>query len=162
MKLKTREAGNRTGRLAFTLAEALVSVLVLGILATGIAGAFSSGLGVVDAERKNLRATQIMMQKAEAIRLLTWSQGTNTSLAPTNFTAFYDPSGTSEGTVYAGYFSESAAPTNIPAAYASQMRLVTITLFWTNYPGHGRPGMVESRQMQTLVAHYGIQNYVYK
>ena len=165
MKLNCR-AQNKDGRQsAFTLMEAMVAVFVLGVLGAGLAAAFSSGLSVMDAERDNLRATQIMMQKMETIRLLTWSQGTNSNFAPTNFTDYYDPTGTnnnSSGAVYAGNYSVGPAPTNIPSAYRSNMRLVTVTVYWTNYPAHGRPPIVQSRQMQSCVARYGMQNYVYR
>ena len=165
MKLNCR-AQNKDGRQsAFTLVEAMVAVLVLGVLGAGLAAAFSSGLSVMDAERDNLRATQIMMQKMETIRLLTWSEGTNSTYAPTNFTDYYDPTGTnsnSSGAVYSGNYSVASAPTNIPGDYSSSMRLVTVTVYWTNYPAHGRPPIVQSRQMQSLVARYGMQNYIYK
>jgi type II secretory pathway pseudopilin PulG len=165
MKLNATVQRNQRGRSAFTLVEAMVSVLIMSVLTAGIAGAFSSGIGVVETERENLRATQILMQKTEAIRLMTWNQGTNTTLAPTTFTDWYDPTGTntqSAGATYTGNFSVVAAPTNVPGAYRSSMRLVTATVYWTNYPPHGRPPIVHSRQMQTQVARYGMQNYIYK
>jgi hypothetical protein len=102
------------------------------------------------------------MQKTETLRLLNWSQGTNTTLAPTNFTDYYDPTGGSVGTTYAGSYSVGPVSSNLPAAYSADMRLITVTVYWTNYPPHRRPAIVHSRQMQTQVAHWGMQNYIYQ
>jgi len=157
--VKTRPRG--TG--AFTLAEAVITVLLMSILIAGLLSAFASGLGTVQAARENLRATQILTQKTETIRLLTWSQGTNSGFAPTNFTDWYDPTGTSShGTTYSGFYSITPAPANLPTAYNSNMRLVTVTVYWTNYPAHGKQPIVQCRQMQTQVARYGMQNYIYQ
>jgi hypothetical protein len=42
------------------------------------------------------------------------------------------------------------------------MRLVTVNLYWTNYLGGSKGIKVQSRQMQTYVARYGMQTYVYQ
>ena len=149
----------------FSLVEVVVAVLLLGILATAILGGFSSGLMIVRAGREDARATQILMQKMETVRLFTWSQGTNSALATTNFTDYYDPTGTntqSTGAIYQGKYSPSAAPTTLPADYRNNMRLVTVNLYWTNYLGGSKGIKVQSRQMQTYVARYGMQTYVYQ
>jgi type II secretory pathway pseudopilin PulG len=155
---------NRRGSSAYTVVEVVIAVLLLGILATAVFGGFSSGLMAVQAGRENARATQILMQKMETVRLFTWSQGANSVLAATNFTDYYDPTGTTttEGTVYQGIYSASAAPTTLPADYRNNMRLVTVTLYWTNYLGGSKGIKVQSRQMQTYVARYGMQSYVYQ
>jgi type II secretory pathway pseudopilin PulG len=150
---------------AFTLAEVVVAVLLLGVLTAGLLSAFSSGLSVVQSAREDQRATQLLMQKTETLRLLTWSLGTNATYAPTNFTDYYDPAGTNThtaGATYAGYYSVTPAPTNLPAAYRPNVRLITVTVYWTNYPAHKRVPIVHCRQMQTQVARYGMQNYIYK
>ena len=143
---------------AFALAEVLVAVLVLAIIAVAFYGALSSGFSVAQTTREDLRATQILMQKAEAIRLCTWDQLTNFT-----FQEVYDPTAptnTSAGVVYSGTVTDGAA-TNIPnsAAYAGNMRLITLTVGWTNY--NGRAPVAHTRQMQTQVARYGLQNYIW-
>jgi type II secretory pathway pseudopilin PulG len=160
MKMRKVLEGER--RKAFTLPEVLVGAFVLGFMSISLFAAFSTGLRIVQAGRENARATQIMLQKMEAIRLLTWDQTTNTTLAPTNFTDWYDPTRTnsgSGGTMYQGYYSISNSPSSIPNEYSGQMRLATVTVYWTNYFNTNAP-LVHSRQMQTYVAHYGMQNYV--
>lgn len=143
---------------AFTLAEVLVAVLVLAIIATAFYAALSSGFAVVQSSREDLRATQILMQRLEAVRLCRWDQLTNST-----FQEQYDPFNTtngSAGTVYTGKVSLSA-PTNVPSAceYFPNVRLVTVSVAWTNNPA-SKP-LAHSREMQTLVARYGLQNYIY-
>ena len=108
--------------------------------------------------REDLRATQILMQRIEAVRLCTWSQ-----LGNVTFSESYDPlSGTNQaaGAVYFGTLSIGPA-TAIPnsVSYAPNMAQVTVTLNWTNY-NHSL-AIPHSRQMQTQVARYGLQNYIW-
>src|ERR1051326_816310 len=147
---------------AFTLPEVLVGAFVLGIMSISLFGAFSTGLRIVQSGRENARATQILLQKMETIRLLTWVKTTNTNLAATNFTDWYDPSRTntqSGGVKYQGFFSITNSPSGLPAGYRNQMRLATVTIYWTNFY-NGTTPTVHTRKMQTYVARYGIQNYV--
>src|SRR3954452_8794080 len=82
-------------RAAFTIAEVLVAVGVLGTAAVSLYAGFGTGFMLVDSARQELRATQILTQKAEALRLCSWS-----SLAsyPITFVDSYDPTGSSGGT----------------------------------------------------------------
>ena len=150
---------------AYTLPEVVIAAAVLGMLSVSLLAAFSSGLTVVRSGRENMRATQIMLQKMEAIRLLTWTQSRDTSVAANTFTDYYDPTRTntlSGGATYTGFFSNSAAPNTIPSAYRDNMRTTTVTVFWTNYlAGASNSPVVHSRQYQTYVARYGMQNYIY-
>ena len=146
----------------FTLPEVLVGAFVLGIMSISLFCAFSTGLRIVQSGRENARATQILLQKMETVRLLTWDQTTNTTLAATDFTDWYDPTRTntqSGGVMYKGFFSITNSPSSLPAAYRDTVRLATVTIFWTNYLNTNTP-IVHSRQMQTYIAHYGMQNYV--
>ena len=159
---RERERQRDRRRRAYTIAEVLVGIVVLGILTVSLFGAFSSGLAVAQLTRENLRATQILTQKQEALRLLTWSQGANPALATTEFTDWYDPAGTSNdssGACYHGFVSVSNAPAALPADYAGNVRMVTVTLYWTNTIHGSSNVLVRSRQAQTLVARYGAQNY---
>src|SRR6266516_8115984 len=72
----------RRPQAAYSVVEVLVAVFLLGTLTVSLFGAFSSGLMMVRLERENLRATQILVQKMETVRLLTWSQLSDTTLAP--------------------------------------------------------------------------------
>jgi Tfp pilus assembly protein PilV len=144
---------------AFTIAEVLVAVLVLAVAAISLYSGFASGFMLVDSTRQELRATQILTQKSEAIRLCSWSSLTN---CPISFTEVYDPNSPngSVGTRYVGTISTND-PAVIPnsMSYRSNMCVATITLFWTNYIGNQR--LIHSRTTQTLIARYGIQNYIW-
>jgi uncharacterized protein (TIGR02598 family) len=163
LSLKLPTVARRQTARAFTLVEVMVGCSILAVLGLALTAAFSSGLATVHSARENLRATQIMMQKMETIRLLTWTQGTNTIIAPTTFTDYYDPTGTNTqaaGTIYQGTFSVAPAPASLPGAYRGDMRLATVTVYWTNNLG-SKGILLRSKQMQTYVARYGMQDYVY-
>ncbi len=164
MRLNPPNLG-RGPQAAYSIAEVIVAVFVLGTLTISLFGAFSSGLMLVRLERENLRATQILVQKMETVRLLTWSQLSDTNLATRSFIDHYDPTGittNSGGATYRGLVSTNL-PSGVPADYVNNMRAVTVTIYWTNYlNGSTTNPIVRSRQMQTYVAHYGMQNYVFK
>ena len=137
----------------------MVAALSLGIMTLALCGCLWSGFSLIQASRENLRATQIMMQRTEAIRLFNWAQLQDTNYLKPTFTECYDPqSAGSQGTTYSG-FVNATVPTNVPTAYTNNVRLVTISLFWTNT--YGRSYVTRSRQWQTAVARYGMQNYIW-
>ena len=143
---------------AYTLAEVMVAVLVVGVIAGAFYAALASGFALVQTTRDDLRATQILMQRVEAVRLCTWSELSNFS-----FQEAYDPLGgtnQSGGTQYFGNVVIDPSP-SIPnsSSYASNVRLVTVSVSWTNY--HGQTPIAHTRQMQTQVARYGLQNYIW-
>jgi prepilin-type N-terminal cleavage/methylation domain-containing protein len=151
------QQGVSRGQRAFTITEVLIAVFILGVAAMSLYGGFAAGFLLVDSTRQELRATQILTQKAEALRLCSWSSLTN---FPISFTESYDPTSTNGGTIYVGTVATNVA-TVIPVSsgYRSNMCLATINLYWTNY--NGRQKIVHARSSQTLVARYGIQNYIW-
>jgi len=163
LKCRNHEGG---AAVAYTLAEVLVSVFVLSVMMLSLFAGFSSGFAVVKLARENLRATQIMVQKMETVRLLKWTQllDTNNFLQPT-FQDYYDPAGTntqSAGAMYIGFVS-SGPVSGVPNDYKDNMRALTVTIYWTNYLQKPNTNViVRSRQIQTYVARFGMQNYVYK
>lgn len=114
---------------------------------------------LVDSTRQELRATQILTQKSEALRLCSWSALTN---CPVSFTELYDPNSPngSVGIRYVGTISTND-PGVIPnsMSYRSNMCLATISLYWTNFNGTRK--VIHGRTSQTLIARYGIQNYIW-
>ena len=170
LKWNKRLAGVRAarrgdyGQAAYTLIEVVVGAAILGFVATTLYGAFAAGFVVIQSTRENLRATQIMVQKLEAVRLFTWSQinDTNNYLKPL-FVEAYDPLGTnsnSGGAKYTGYLrAEVPAVGDLPEAYRTNMRTLTVSLYWTNY--NGAKAILHQREMQTRVARNGMQNYIW-
>jgi hypothetical protein len=158
MILDKRTKRNRAKAAAFTLADAVVAVFVLGTIGGTFCVGLSSGFGMMQNTREDLRATQIMMQRVEALRLCTWSELTQYS-----FQENYDPlSGTNSaaGAKYFGTVTIGPA-TSVPnsASYSPNICQVTVNLNWTNY--NLNVPVPHSRQMQTQVARYGLQNYIW-
>ncbi len=150
------EVSRRRG--GFTITEVVVAVLVLATISTAYYLGISSCFSVVKTSQEDIRATQIMMQKLEAVRLCTWSELTNFS-----FREPYDPSGSTNNTSGIYYFGTVAKgpATIIPntASYQNNMCLVTVNLVWTN--NASTHPLVHNRQMQTLYARYGLQSYIW-
>lgn len=159
----TPERANRCDA-GYTFAEVLVATAILGFVATTLYGAFAGGFCVIQSTRENLRATQIMVQKLEAVRLFTWSQINDTNnYLKTAFVEPYDPLGVTNncgGAKYTGYVRASVpAAGDLPEAYRTNMRTITVTLYWTNY--NGAKAIMHQREMQTRVARNGMQNYIW-
>lgn len=145
----------------YTLVEVICAVLIAAIAASVLFVGFDNGFAILRTTREDLRATQILMQKTEAVRLYTWEQLTQAN-TPGTFKEYYYPSGTGTngpGTLYWGTISTLGTPSNdIPPSYRDNLHLITITVNWTNYIGP--KAVAHSRQMQTLSAISGMQNYL--
>lgn len=143
---------------AYTLVEVMVATFLLAILMIVFFAGFSQGYSGLNTTRQDLRATQILTQKAEAVRLCTWTQLTN---LPASFQEYYTSSTTNSGsTTYFGTIAITSA-TNIPnsVSYFSTVKLVTISVVWTNYIKDR--AISHSRQMQTMASRDGMVNYIY-
>jgi len=143
---------------AFTLVEVLVSVSIVAFLFTALFLGIAFCFSVTRFERENLRATQIVLERMEGIRLFNWDQLTNTVLNPTSFTARYFPgNGTlpASGLVYNGSVTVSPVTLNPPATYSANMKIVTVTVQWKS------GNLTRSRSVSTYVARDGVQNYIY-
>ncbi len=147
---------------AYTLPEVILSVAIFGIMAGSLFAGFACGFANVKVTRDDLRATQIMAGKLEAMRLCTWSQLSN---CPPTFVEYYDPTGIATGTagaVYTGTININSA-TNIGTGnsikYKNDLRLITVSVSWTSSSrGQAR---VQRRQVQTFSARNGMQNYIW-
>src|SRR6266550_6085100 len=96
----------KAGSGAFTLMEVLVAVAIIGIQFVALYLGMTQGFGIVQVSRENLRATQILQEKMETIRLYTWDQITNNGFIPPTFTAAFYPAGSqtnnNQGATYQG------------------------------------------------------------
>ena len=140
---------------AYTLPEVMMGIMIMSIMFVTLYTGFTQGFGVVQASRENLRATQILQQYSEIIRLYTWEQLTNVNFLPhpfiTNWT-FYPLGGTgNQGVTYTG--SLSVDNSDLLEAYAPSTKKVTFTLTWTS------GNIPHSRQMTTYVSEYGLHKY---
>jgi type II secretory pathway pseudopilin PulG len=153
MKLKLRNT-SQLGK-AFALVELLVGVAVLGIMFVALYSGFSAGFAVVQLARENLRATQILQEKVETIRLYTWEQLNTSGFVPLTFTEpFYAGKSAAEsGILYTGKVTMAQAP--ISETYKTDLKLISMEVSWYS------AGVQRKRDMQTFVSHYGLQNYIY-
>ena len=137
---------------AFTILEVVVAMILILMLVIAIYGAISSGMTTIRMSRENLRATQILLEKTEALRLYNWDQ-LNSAFIPPKFTANYNVSGTNTGILYQG--TVEIGPANTGTTYDNEMRSVTVRLNWVT----GK--IARSRELSTYVCQSGLQNYVY-
>jgi prepilin-type N-terminal cleavage/methylation domain-containing protein len=148
----------RLAQLGYTLMEVVMAVALLAIMMISLYGGISSGFAVVQLARENLRSTQIMLERMEGIRLYNWNQLVYSNMIPSSFTSYYYPhaaAGESKGLAYAGRMIITNAVMTPPSTYSANMRLITVTLNWTN--GNVR----RTRSMSTYVSKNGVQNYVF-
>ena len=138
------------------LLEVILSIMTIAIIGAALMGAFAYGFQIMRLVRENQRATQIMLEKIETVRLYSWDQLLTPGFVPATFTDVYDPQAPEghQGIVYNG----SLAITNFPSSanYQSAIKELVITLSWQTSGDISR-----TRKLTTLVAKDGIQNYVY-
>lgn len=156
MKTLTQIRKGGAGRLGFTLVEVLVGIVLLATVFTVFYVGITAGFGLIQLARENLRATQILQEKTEAIRLVTWDQLNNQGFIPTTFSDSFYPADTDsrEGLIYKGTFRMSPAPIT-DATYAPDVKQVTFELSWMS------GGVQRRRSMTTYVSRYGLYRYRY-
>lgn len=149
----TRGRGLRW-RQAYSLVEIMVATAIIGISFVSFYAGITAGVQVIQLARENLRATQILVERMETLRIKTWEQVTNGVDVPSTFTEdFYPKRFANRGVTYYGTLGVSNV--NWSANYADELRLVTISLTWTN------GGVPRVRTMRSYVARNGMQNYVF-
>jgi type II secretory pathway pseudopilin PulG len=153
---KATRLGNRKSQRANSLLEVVMATAILAVMGAGIVGSINYGMFMMRLARENARATQIMLEKLESIRLYDWDQVNTPGFVPTDFIDVYDPQGATnqQGAVYTGQLT--VLPCTNSTSYSTNMRQFVVTLSWTT------SGLINhSRSMSTFVARDGIQNYVY-
>ena len=152
------QAATRSLQSGHTLAEVMVSIAVIGFMLVSLYAGFSSGFAIVRLARENLRATQILAERMEVLRLVKWLD-VNLNFIPGTFTAPFYASSQTNGTqgnfVYSGIVTITNAPLEDLPTYADKLQMIHIELTWTN------GNIPRKRQMTTFVSYDGLQNYVY-
>lgn len=166
--------GVRHGLRAFTLPEVLISVSIVAVMFVSLYSGIAQGFAILESSRNNLRATQVMIEKLEIMRLYTWDQINSNGFIPTTFTDTLVPTtaavaatsdsvqesssqltsqATSQGTTFYGTIKISDA--DVPSAYSNSLKQVLISVTWTN------GNRVSTRDMRTFVGQNGLQQYIY-
>lgn len=139
---------------AFSITEVMIAVGIIGFVFLSLYGAFSSGFSMIQLARENLRATQVLMEKMETIRVYNWDQVTSTNFLRTSFTNYYFPASTNSAERGVAYVGKVAiTPAAVPTAYSNEIRQFTVVVTWNSQ------GQTRSRSMSTYVSKHGIQNY---
>jgi prepilin-type N-terminal cleavage/methylation domain-containing protein len=137
----------------FTLIETIMAVALGSVMLAALYTCFGSGFSAIRTTREDLRATQIIVNRMERIRVCTWSQLTDPLYNPPLSTDYFDP--VNKQTPYTvTYRAAVPAAGTLPEAYRADMRLVTVDVTWTS------GGRQQKRSMQTYVARNGMQSYV--
>jgi len=153
----------RCYQMAYTLVEVAIGVAIVGITFVSLYAGMSGGFAVTQLSRENLRATQIILERMEGVRLYNWNQlcysnAVSPGYLPTAFTNYYYPlatNGESKGIAYVGTMTVTNADLNPAASYGNNMRKIIVTVNWES------GGVVRTRTMTTYQALNGMQNYVY-
>lgn len=138
--------------------ETVIGMAIVSFVFMALYSGISHGFKIILTSQQNMRATQVMLEKMETIRLYSWSQLMTPGFIPESFVAALDPAdtdveGLSEEEVFNGKVAIEAS--GLGTAYAGDMRKVTIILNWKT---SGRP---QERSMTTMVSKNGLQNYIY-
>jgi type II secretory pathway pseudopilin PulG len=148
MKVQIRNK-TKAAQLAFTLIDVMVGMGVLGIVLISLFASFTFGFSQVRRFREELSATQILQEKAEAVRVYNWDQITNPAFVPTNFNStFGDKTNFFSGTVI-------IKPINISnTTYSADLRQILITVTWASNQ------IKRTNSTRTFVSKVGLQNYL--
>jgi prepilin-type N-terminal cleavage/methylation domain-containing protein len=146
-----RKSGCRGG---FTLLEVMIGVVLMGIMFVSLYVGFTSGFAIIQLARENLRATQILQEKTETLRLLTWEQLSEME------TEMSEPFYSVESNLESGltYNLRVTIPSQSPvtdAVYAPDIRLVRVEARWTS------GGSERRRSMTTYASRHGLHRYRY-
>lgn len=154
MKLGTSNK-TRASQAGFSLVEVTVGMGVVGTAAMALFSGFTSGFFTMQLARENLRATQVLLEKTETLRLYSWDQINTPGFIPATFTAYYDPNDTNNtsGIVYSGTMVVTNCP--IGSTYKDDMKMAVITLNW--HTG----SLPRTRTFTTYIARNGLQSYIY-
>jgi len=142
----------------FTLVEAVVSFAIFGVCFGALLAGLSWNVSSVKIARETVRATQIMEDKLDTIRLYSWDQIMTPGFITNQFYAPFCPASAlwgsnAPGIIYTGSISIATAP--LTESYQTNIMQVRIDLYWPSSPA------VRHAQMSTFVSRYGLQGYIY-
>lgn len=139
----------------FSLAEVCVGMGIIGTASVALFSGFTTGFFTMQMARENLRATQIMLERTETLRLYSWDQLTLPNFIESDSVEKYDPNAPEgqQGLTYR--VNVRIDPVTLGTSYDGQMRMVTVTLNWVT------GSIPRTRSYTTYVARRGMQNYIY-
>src|SRR5260221_9088268 len=142
----------------FSLLEGVVGFGIFAICFGALLAGLTLNVSTIKFARETVRATQIMEEKLDTIRLYSWDQINTAGYISNQFYVPFFPTNAftstqSLGVTYTGQVTIAAAPGS--ETYQSNLVQVTIDLYWPSQP------QLRHAQMTTLVGKYGLQTYIY-
>lgn len=139
-----------------SLIEVVMAVCVVGLVSAGLMGSISCGFTMLSRTRENQRATQVMLEKVETLRLYSWSQINSNGFVPTKFTELLNPLDVDKKNppLITGTMAVEKFP--FATSYSNSVKQVRLTLEW-----RGVGNIQRKREFKTYIAKDGMQNYVY-
>ena len=142
----------------FTFLETLAAIAIFGVCFGALLEGLTWSVSSVKFARETVRATQIMEEKLDTIRLYSWEQITTPGFITNQFYEPFCPTNTLSGpnalgVMYTGVVTMVSTP--LTESYSSNMMRITIDLYWPSRPA------VRHAQMSTFVSKYGLQGYIY-
>ena len=154
---------NRRRDAGFTILEVAMAGFVLTLAIAGSITTLQVGFRAIDNARYTTLAGQILQSQMEKLRLLTWSQLTDSTSGPVAYTTFV-PDVASSRTAQINRFTTSTGGagtcaqsiTSAAAPFASTMKDITLTATWT-----GVDGKSHSLSYTTRYAQNGLSDFFY-
>ncbi len=134
----------RDSEAGFTMIEAMIAAMILGLALSSVLAISAYAFRYLSDIRLTARSSQVLQQKMEDLRLLSWSDLQAVS------NAFDDP-------VHPGLFNGQI--TQVPySTYNGQTTTarVTLTVTWAN-----RNSSVSTNSLTTIVANGGLNKYIF-
>ena len=142
----------------FNLIEVVVAIAILGVGVVALYSSLLNGFRVAQLSREDLRATQVMVELMDTLRLYSWDQITDPTFTPKHFDMDYDPVGATNGGsglfIYKCEMNVKKGPKDVE--YGNNMKTVTLDIQWQNGTKSKR-----TRSFVTYVTRNGLQSYVY-
>src|SRR2546425_11611017 len=138
IKILQTQSNTRTRKayFGFTLVETLAATTTAAIWLSAHFLAFASGFALMTVTREDVRATQIMLQRMEAVRLSGYNQFADTNKYPPSVTQDYDEKGKTNGTgggvAYNVTHQIASALGSLPPSYRCNLTQVTVGVSWTS------------------------------
>lgn len=173
----------------FTLIEAMVGMAVMGIVIVALYSGVTWGMGNYQRARESMRATEILTEKLDSVRLFNWDQITNGTSIPTQFNSSFDAekdpnhgqgyayayglangnngnggNGNGNGNAY-GQTNKTklnyAGTISISNAPSDVTYNTDMRYVTVSLSWTNAVGAVRTRSMTTFVSKNGLQNYIY-
>lgn len=135
----------------------MIAVVLLAILFLAVFSLLNFNLTTTRLCRENTRATQILLDKMECLRLYRWQQLTNPAVLATSFTNWTcDPANAGaagQGIQYIGDISVTTPVMDLTGTtYSSDIALVTVRVSWNSW----NTNLTHTRSMSTYFSRIGI------